>query len=127
MATKGASNRYGTKQGKNSPNNPHGVNYEWARDFNKYSLDIHFDRHGKEFGLSSKESYKQHAIRYANTVDKKNCTVYVDIKGTTYKFNNKTGELAIISKKGIVISYYKVSEKFRFINKKGETKWIKKK
>ena len=127
MATKGASNRYGTPRGKNSLSNPRGVNYGWAKDFNKNSLGEHFDRHGKEFGLSSAESYKQHALKFANTVDKKNCRAYVDINGTTYKFNNKTGELAIVSKNGIVISYYKVSNGFRYVDKKGVIQWKKKK
>ncbi len=127
MATKGASNRYGTSRGKNSPSNPYGVNYEWSKDFNKNSLDKHFNKHGKEFDLSSKESYRQHAIKFANTVDKKNCKAYVDINGTTYKFNNKTGELAIINKNGIIISYYRVSDGFRYIDKKGVAQWKKKK
>lgn len=127
MATKGASYRYGTPRGKNSPSNPRGVNYAWAKDFNKNSLVVHFDKHSKEFGLSSIESYRQHAIKFANTVDMKNCRAFVDINGTTYKFNNKTGELAIVSKNGIVISYYKVSNGFRYVDKKGVIQWKKKK
>lgn len=121
MATKGASNRYGTPRGKNSPNNTHDVNYEWARDFNKYTLD----KHGKELNLDSKESYKQHAIKFANTVDRENLKAYVDFNGTTYKLNEKTNELVIVSKNGIVISYYRVTDKFWFLNKKGVKKWIK--
>lgn len=63
-------------------------------------LDIHyhFERHGNEFNLSSAESYKQHAIKFANAVDKKNCNAYVDINGTTYKYNKKTRELLIVKK-----------------------------
>lgn len=124
MATKGASNRYGTPRGKNGPSNPHGVNYEWAKDFNKNSLGSHFEKHGKEFGLSSEESYKQHAIKFANTVDKKNCKAYVDKNGTTYKFNKKTNELAIISKDGHIISYHIVKDRFHYITKGGKKKWI---
>lgn len=124
MATKGASNRYGTPRGKNSSSNPSGVNYEWAKDFNKNSLDMHFNKHCNEFNLSSKESYKQHAIRFANTIDKKNCKAYVDKNGTTYKFNEKTNELAIVNKGGYIISYHIVNEKFHYINKGGIKKWI---
>ncbi len=34
MATKGFSNRYGNTRSGYGKNNPHGVNYEWAKDFN---------------------------------------------------------------------------------------------
>lgn len=124
MATKGASNRYGTSRGKNSSSNPYGVNYEWARDFNIHSLGKHFDKHGKEFGLPSKESYKQNSIKFANAVDTKNCKAYVDINGTTYKFNKKTNELVMVSKYGYIISYHKVKEKFHYTDSKGAIKWI---
>lgn len=124
MATKGASNRYGTPRGKNSPDNPHGVNYEWARDFNKKSLEEHFIKHGEEFNLDSKESYKQHAIKFANTIDTKNNIAYVDKRGTTYKFNKNTNELIIVSKNGYVISYHIVKDRFHYIDKGGKKKWI---
>lgn len=52
---------------------------------------------------------------------------YVDKNGTTYKFNNKTGELAIINKKGTIITYYKVKDDFSYVDKKGAKQCIKKK
>ena len=125
MATKGASNRYGNTRGWYGKNNPHGVNYEWAKDFNHNTLDEHYKKHKNEFNSKSKESYKQKAIKFANTVDKKNCKAYVDINGTTYKFNNKTKELVIVSKKGTIITYYKVNKGFEITVKKGVKKWIK--
>ena len=125
MATKGASNRYGNTRGGYGKNNPHGVNYEWAKDFNHNTLDEHYKKHKNEFNSKSKESYKQKAIKFANTVDKKNCKAYVDINGTTYKFNNKTKELVIVSKKGTIITYYKVNKGFEITVKKGVKKWIK--
>ena len=127
MATKGSSNRYGTPRGPYGKNNPNGVNYAWAKGFNKATLQKHFDKHGKELGFSSQESYKQHAIRFANTVDTKNYRAFVDFQGTTYKFNNKTGELAIVNKNGIIITYYKVAKDFKYIDKKGESVCVKKK
>ena len=39
MATKGFSNRYGNTRGGYGKNNPHGVNYEWAKDFNHNTLN----------------------------------------------------------------------------------------
>lgn len=124
MPTKGASNRYGTTRGKNSLSNPRGVNYAWAKDFNKKTLEKHFSDHGKELGLASKESYKQHAIKYANAVDKKNNIAYVDKNGTTYKYNKKTNELVIVSKDGYIISYHIVKNKFHYVDEKGVVKWI---
>ncbi|MCR5741861.1 MAG: hypothetical protein K6G38_05340 [Gammaproteobacteria bacterium] len=125
MATKGFSNRYGNTRGGYGKNNPHGVNYEWAKDFNHNTLNDHYKKHKNEFNSKSKESYKQKAIKFANDVDKKNCKAYVDINGTTYKFNNKTKELVIVNKKGTIITYYKVNKGFEITVKKGVKKWIK--
>ena len=86
-------------------------------------MENHKEKHSKEFGLNLSESYKQHAIKFANTVDKKNCKAYVDENGTTYKFNRKTNELAIVNNEGYIISYYTVSDKF-YYKKGGEKIWI---
>jgi len=51
--------------------------------------------------------YEAHAVSFANTVDRKNCESFVAANGSTYKFNRKTEEFAIITKKGIVITYFK--------------------
>ncbi len=109
MATKGASNRYGNSNGSRHQGKPTGtINYPWAKAFNKYSLDKHFDFHGKHMGFDSIESYKQHAIKFANTIDKKNCLSFVDAKtGATYKYNIVTNEFAIITKDGYIVTYYK--------------------
>ena len=84
-----------------------------------------YKKHKNEFDSKSKESYKQKAIKFANTVDKKNCKAYVDINGTTYKFNNKTKELVIVSKNGTIITYYKVNKGFEITVKEGVKQWIK--
>lgn len=125
MATKGFSNRYGNTRGGYGKNNPYGVNYEWAKDFNHNTLNNHYEKHKNEFNSKSKESYKQKAIKFANTVDKKNCKAYVDINGTTYKYNVKSKELVIVNKKGTIITYYKVKNGFEYIDKKGVKRWIK--
>lgn len=127
MATKGASNRYGNPIGGYSNKNPRGVNYEWAKKFNNNSLKYHFEKHGKELGIDSVNSYEQHAIKFANTVDKKNFEAHVDQEGKTYKINKKTGELVIVNKNGTVITYYKVKKGFKFKKRKGIKRWRKKK
>lgn len=119
MATKGASNRYGNTNGsRHQGKATEKINYPWAKDFNKKSLDKHFDEHGKDMGFDNKESYKQHAIKFANTVDKKNCTSFVDSKtGSTYKYNKVTNELAIITKDGYVVTYFKPKEGYDYYKK----------
>ncbi len=109
MPTKGASNRYGNTNGSKHNGQPtEHINYAWAKDFNKKTLDTHYKEHGKTMGFESKESYKQHSIKYANTVDRKNCKSFVDSKtGATYKYNVVTNELAIITKNGYVVTYFK--------------------
>lgn len=124
MATKGASNRYGGLKARFSNTNTNGVTYQWAKFFNKNTLKNHFERHKKEFNFDSIKSYEQHAIRFANFVDHNNVDIYVDKNLTTYKFNNKTNELAIINKKGYIITYYIVSDKFSYYKKGGEKKWV---
>ncbi len=121
MATKGASNRYGGSKARFSNTNTNGVTYQWAKIFNKNTLKNHFERHKKKFNFDSIKSYEQHAIRFANFVDYNNVDIYVDKNLTTYKFNNKTNGLAIISKKGYIITYYIVNDKFVY-NKKGGTR-----
>ena len=89
------------------------------------TLNNHYEKHKNEFNSKSKESYKQKAIKFANTVDQKNCKAYVDINGTTYKYNVKSKELVIVNKKGTIITYYKVKNGFEYIDKKGVKRWIK--
>lgn len=115
MATKGASNRYGNSKGSRGSNKAtESINYQWAKDFNKKTLTKHFDDHGESMSSDSKESYKQHAIRFANTIDKNNCESFVDKNGSTYKYNKKTNEFAIISKNGYVVTYYKPSGGYKY-------------
>ncbi len=104
MATKGASNRYGRSRGSRSNGS---TGFEWARDFNKKTLKDHFNRHGKDMGCDSEESYRSKAVNFANYIDKKNCETFVDKHGSTYKYNKATNTFAIITKDGYVVTYYK--------------------
>lgn len=118
MASKGASNRYGSNSKKSTKN----TGYAWAKDFNKKTLDQHYYEHGKEFG--SKEAYIAHAIAFANTIDRKNNVSFIDVSGSTYRYNLKTNEFAIIDKKGYVITYFKPKEYYEYY-KKQERKYKK--
>ena len=113
-ATKGASYRYGNTHGSGNNCVTTHIKYAWARDFNNKTLKQHFERHGKQMGCETIESYRAKAIRFANTVDRKNCVSFVDKKDTTYKYNKKTNTLALIDNKGYVITYYKPTDGYKY-------------
>lgn len=126
MSTKSASNRYGGTRGSRSQNGEfvHHVNYAWAKDFNKYGLDQHYIRHGKEFKCNSKEEYAAQAVSFANHVDRKNYKSVIDWRGTTYKYDPRRNILVEVTKDGYVISYRHYGKGFWYEPKKGARKWI---
>lgn len=108
MGTKGPSNHYGNSSGGRQGSASKHISYSWAKDFNKRSLSKHFDEHAKHMGIDSEQSYKQHAIKFANDVDKKNYESFVDRKtNKTYKYSVKSNEFVIVDKKGYVVTYFK--------------------
>lgn len=107
MATKGASNRYGNTRGSRRGHETKNTGFAWAKAFNRSTLQRHFENHGKQMGTPTKESYNAKAVHFANNVDRKNCITMKSKNGTTYKYNKKTNEFAMITKNGIVITYYK--------------------
>ncbi len=128
MATKGPSMRYGNTRGAHHRGDvSDNIGYQWAKDFNRGGLEQHFKDHGKEFGAVSAADYASKAVHFANAVDRQNHKSVIDGDGTTYKYDPRDGRLAIITKDGYVVSYYRVKDKFTYTNKKGEviTIWIK--
>jgi len=122
MPTKGASNRYGNaNHGRNGKATKH-INYEWAKDFNKKTLDQHFIDHGTQMGCIAKEEYAANAVSFANTIDRKNCVSFVDKKGSTYKYNKNTNTFAIINKEGYVITYFKPKEGYDYYKQQRKEK-----
>ena len=107
MSTKGASNRYGNSGNGNRGHATSHTGYAWAKDFKKSTFGTHVKEHMKSLGLSSPESYRAHAVSFANKVDRVNNISYVRKNGETVKFNKKTGEFAVITKHGIVTTYFK--------------------
>ena len=114
MATKGASNRYGNARGGHQGYPTTHTGFAWAKAFNRSTLDDHFRRHGEQMGCPTKESYNANAVKFANTVDRKNCVSFVSRNGTTYKFNKKDGTLAIITKIGVVVTYFKPKDGYEY-------------
>lgn len=107
MATKGASNRYGNAgEGSRGHSTLH-TGYPWAKQFRKSTFGRHVKKHMESLGLSSKEAYQAHAVAFANRVDRVHHVSYVRKNGETVKFSKKTGEFAVVTKNGIVTTYFK--------------------
>ena len=124
MATKGASNHYGNSRGGRQGKPTTHTGFAWAKDFNKKTLADHFYRHGEQVGCTTKEGYAAKAVTFANRVDRKNCVSFVDGKGSTYKFNKKSGDFAVITKDGYVVTYFKPKDGYKYYlsQKKGKAK-----
>ena len=123
-STKGASNHYGNSRGGKQGKPTTHIGFAWAKDFNKSTLQDHFQRHGKQVGCSSKEAYAAKAVRFSNLVDRKNCVSFVDRRGSTYKFNKSSGDFAVITKNGYVVTYFKPKDGYNYYlsQKKGKIK-----
>ena len=65
---------------------------------------------------NTKESYEAHAVSFANTIDRKNNVSFIDSKGSTHKYNMISGEYAVITKKGIVVTYFKPADGYDYYN-----------
>lgn len=114
MATKGASNHYGnSKNGRKGKATTH-TGYAWAKDFNSKTLQDHFNRHGAQMGCETKESYAAHSVKFANNVDRVECVSFVARNGATYKYNTKTNTLAIVTKDGYVVTYFKPAAGYNY-------------
>ncbi len=120
MATKGAGNHYGNARGGRQGHETQNTGFAWAKAFNKSTLSDHFNRHGSQVEASSSNEYAAKAIHFANTVDRVNCITKKARNGTTYKYNVKTNEFAMITKKGIVITYYKPADGYKYFKKQGD-------
>lgn len=75
MATKGASNHYGNSRGGLQGHKTNHIGYSWAKGFNKKNQIDHFIRHGSQMKTDTLESYVAHAVKFANTIDKKTMLV----------------------------------------------------
>lgn len=114
MATKGASNHYGnSKNGRKGKVTTH-TGYAWAKDFNSRTLQDHFNRHGAQMGCETKEAYAAHSVKFANSVDRVDCISFVARNGATYKYNTKTNTLAIVTKDGYVVTYFKPAAGYNY-------------
>lgn len=113
MSSKGRSNLYGgTKYAKK-------VGFAYAKKFNGFTGRRHFREHGK--GMKRIEQYAGRAVRFANKLGPE-MAVFIDKRGSTHKYSRKTGEYAIIDKRGYVITYYNIGSMKPFNNNKNKEK-----
>jgi pyocin large subunit-like protein len=126
MGTKGPSNHYGNAGGGRQGHHTKHINYPWAKDFNKHSAKNHYEKHNNKQHFDSQESYKQHAIKFANDIDRKNYKSFVDREtGKTYKYSPKSNEFIIVDKRGYIVTYYKPTSGYDYY-KRQYAKYVKK-
>lgn len=108
MSTKGKSNLYGRgKRGK--PDSK--IGYKYAKYLSSNKELEHINKHGiREMNLTPNQ-YKSRAVAFANKVDEINHFSFTSERGLTYKYSLTTGEYAIITKGGIIATYFKIDEK----------------
>ena len=109
-STKGPGNLYGNTEGAPTEH----INYPYAKKFNEAQLFNHFEKHGAEVEANSMNEYEELALEFANNVDRMTNESFVDINGTTYKYNSITNEFAIINKEGVVITYFKPTQQTKY-------------
>ena len=126
MPTKSASRRYRHTKGARYGLRTIHIGYEWARAFNKKTLKDHFSRHGKQMDCTTAEEYNAKAVSFANTINKEKYESFVAKNGSTYKYDASTNRLAVISKFGIVVTYYKPDDGRAYYLKEKEKREDKK-
>ena len=91
------------------------------------SDEVHADKHGPEFGFDKKDVvlYRTAAQVFVNTKEYGNM-LFRKKNGSIYKYKPSTKELAVYTKNGIMITYYRTSLRY-FINEfnnKGGVEWL---
>lgn len=114
MSTKGPSNKYGNARGGRQGHPTQHTGYAWAKAFNRNTLNDHFQRHGEQMGCPTKESYNANAVKFANTIDRKNNVSFVSHNGTTYKYNKVDGTFAVITKHGVVVTFFRPKDGYNY-------------
>lgn len=125
MATKGASNLYGNSRGGRKGFATIKIAYAWAKDFIKTTIKNHFNDHGKSMKADNLKAYIAHAVKFANTIDKKNCVSFIDKNHTTYKYNKITNELVLVTSDGYVVTYFKPKDGYKYFLEQKKNKGVK--
>lgn len=94
-----------------------------AVEFNPETLETHFARHGKDFGLESSAEYAKSALDFIRHTDGKECVI--DALGVHRYFLPTTGEFASVYPDGTISTYFKPKDGIKYwerqVKKYGKT------
>lgn len=117
MASKGRSNKYNFR-------NSDTIGYAYANNFKSAASKQHYQRHGGDFNCSSMKEYQAKGMHFANLIDK-NFRAF-KTKDKTYKYDEKTNTLVIVSNDGSVETFFKPKEGKKYYENQKQNKSIKK-
>ncbi|MDR2567686.1 MAG: hypothetical protein LBC44_00050 [Mycoplasmataceae bacterium] len=100
MSTKGPSFLYGNTKG--SPTRH--INFPYGKDFNKNTIKVH-EWHAENMKLTW-EQYVVNGVKFSNEISLENLSFIREIDGVTFKYKEKTNELALVDKNGYIVTYY---------------------
>ena len=101
------------------------INFDYASGYDNKYLDNGYKKHGIKEGFKTKNDYLKRSVKFVNKIDRKNCVSFIGSKtGSTYKYNLKTNEFAVITKDGLIRAYFKPTTKYAYF--KGIKKALKK-
>jgi len=80
-----------------------------ARDFAPGELEIHYHKHGYQFGNISQEQYLQGAQAILDASPGTDILEKIRYNGDVEHFKISTGEFAVMTKRGRIRTYYKTS------------------
>lgn len=74
-------------------------------------LDDHFDKHGSDCGVTTKERYQDLADYFLGSKPRRETVECKDSKGDLIRGDTETEEFGVVTKHGFIRTYYRV--KFR--------------
>lgn len=109
MPTKGRSNLYG--RGKHGEADSK-IGFKYAKYFREKYKEDHIIKHGlNEMGVTPSQ-YISRAVSFANKVDRINHDSFVKSTGDTLKYSYLTKEFVVVSKDGLIKTYYVTTDKW---------------
>jgi len=83
-----------------------------ARNFAHGQLEVHFLKHGYQFGYTAKEQYLKGAQDLLDAYPGGDVLEKVRFNGDIEHFRVSTGEFAVMTKRGRIRTYYKTSYEY---------------
>ena len=83
-----------------------------AGDFAAGQLEVHFLKHGYQFGAITEEDYLQQARELLNAPVTADVQEKIRSNGDIERFRSSTGEFAVMTKSGRIRTYFKTDERY---------------